>query len=501
MKSLLITKGKKEPIYPSNKNQRLLTLDKNIENNISKINKNEKNYKNKYLTINENNRNRTIIAIKKGMNKNNKQSIELELSNIKKNFLALVNSNIKKDKNKFQSIHNYSSNKESNLDSLAIENYTTTVFDKDKKINEDKKKFNKTKNNIITLNNDDIFASKIITKKSNHKNKEINNNNKVNSKKIINTIFKTPNINNKRKNKIKYINKDNEEKLNKINISKKKDNKISNKNQKQNIDHNSKSHPFKNSLSSDKATSLTSKQQKYKRYIERTPNRILINNNNHQSKKNNNNSKDDYLRQSLNSKYETNSLNISSYNQNNISLSQKSNNKVRKNKYTIFDNRQLIYKTELNLNTENNKEILQTDRNSIIKKRDSSEVNNVNKTNNKTRYLSPIYVHRVHRKNFCFKKNDIIDIKNKNNYIFITKKPCNKMTKKKEIRNIPYIKEDYNDEYNEKLYEDTIDNNYDLNTKKLVMIFDKMKQVNVMIKPRKNLELKLFTHTKRNPLI
>ena len=478
MKSLLITKGKKEEVYSSTKNQRLLSLDKNSEKSISKTKK-DKNIKNKFITNNDNNRNKTVNTIKKVMNRNNKQSLELELSNIKKNFLALVNSNIKKDKNKFlYTIQNCSSNKDSNCETLVIGKYATKIFDKGKKIN-DKNKLNKVKNNInFTPNNTDIYASKIHSKKSNHKNKEIFNN-KVNSKKIINTISKTPN-NNKRKNKIKYNNKDNEDKLNKPNISKKISNKFSNKNPKQNL--NSKIHSFKNSLSSDRAAYLTSNQKKNKRYAEKTPNTIFINNIiHHQSLKNNNKSKDDYLRESYNSKYDTNSLNISSYNQNNILLPQKSNNLIKKNKYKRFDNRQLVYKTELNLNTENNKEIFETELNSIIKKRDSSEVNKTNKT----RHLSPIYVQGVHRKNFRFRKNEIIDIKNKNNYIFITKKQCIKINKKKEICDSSYIKENHKDECNEKLYEDKLDNNFDLNTKKLIMIFDKMKQVNVMIKPRK----------------
>ena len=495
MKSLLITKGKKEEVYSSKKNQRL-TLDKNIEKSNSKITKNEKNVKNNNLSINENNRKKPVIAIQKGVNKNIKQSLELELSNIKKNFLALINSNNKNDKNKFQyTIHNYCSNKDFNLDSLVIHNYSTKVFEKGKTINEDKNKLNKnkTKNNI-TLNNGYIYAQKIRTKKTNHKNKEMFNN-KVNSKKIIKTIFKTPDIN-KRKNKTNYINKDNEENFNKTNISKKINNKNTSKIPKPNVNLNPKIHTFKSSLSSDRATYHISNQKQYKRYRKKTPNNILINNIYHQSKTNNNNSKDDYLRQSYTSKYETNSLNTSSCYRNNRSFSQKSNNKIRKNKYKPFDNRQLIYKTELNLNSENNKEIYETEKNSIIKKRDSSE----SKKANKCRYLSPIYVHTVHKKNFCFKKNEIIDIKNKNNYIFITKKQCNK-TKKKDLCDCSYIKGNYNYECKEKLYEDTIDNNFDLNTKKLIMIFDKMKQVNVMIKPRKNLELKLFTHTKRSSLI
>ena len=495
MKSLLFTKGKKEEIYSSKKNQRLLALDKNSEKNISKAKK-EKNIKNKFITNKEINRNKTVNTIKKGMNRNNKQSLELELSSIKKNFLALINSNIKSDKNKFlYTIQNCNSNKDSNFETVVIGKYATKIFDKGKKIN-DKNKLNKVKKNInITLNNTDIYASKIHTKKSNHKNREIFNN-KVNSKKIINTISKTPN-NNKRKNKIKYINKDNEEKLNKPNISKKVSNKLTNKNPKQNINPNSKNHTFKNSLSSDRATCLTSNQKKYKKYADKTPNTILFNIFHHQSIKNNNNSKDNYLRESYNSKYDTNSLNISSYNQNSILLPYKSNNIIRKNKYKRFDNRQLVYKTELNLNTENNKEILETELNSIIKKRDSSEVNK----KNKNRHLSPIFVQGVHRKNFRFRKNEIIDIRNKNNYIFITKKQCIKINKKKEICDCSYIKENHKNECNEKLYEDKLDNNFDLNSKKLIMIFDKMKQVNVMIKPRKNLELKIFTNTKRNSLI
>ena len=53
----------------------------------------------------------------------------------------------------------------------------------------------------------------------------------------------------------------------------------------------------------------------------------------------------------------------------------------------------------------------------------------------------------------------------------------------------------------DKLYQDENENNSDINTKSLIMIFDKMKHVNVTIKPRKNLELKLFRHIKRNSVL
>jgi hypothetical protein len=62
-------------------------------------------------------------------------------------------------------------------------------------------------------------------------------------------------------------------------------------------------------------------------------------------------------------------------------------------------------------------------------------------------------------------------------------------------------KENYNEENMDKLYQDENENNSDINTKSLIMIFDKMKHVNVTIKPRKNLELKLFRHIKRNSVL
>ena len=42
---------------------------------------------------------------------------------------------------------------------------------------------------------------------------------------------------------------------------------------------------------------------------------------------------------------------------------------------------------------------------------------------------------------------------------------------------------------------------FDFIPKNLIMICDKMEQMNIIIKPRKNLELKLFKHIKRNSVL
>jgi hypothetical protein len=165
--------------------------------------------------------------------------------------------------------------------------------------------------------------------------------------------------------------------------------------------------------------------------------------------------------------------------------------KSRKNKYKKFDKRHLIYKTELNLNNEMTKDILGSKDNSLSKMKDK----NYDKQNKVNRYLSPI---NVHRNIFSFKKNEIIDITNKNNYIVITKKKFNSPNKKKEFSDYSYKKESSCDESNNnKILED----NFEFIPKNLVIYCDQMKEMNITIKPRKDLELKLFRHLKRNSVI
>ena len=478
MKSFVINnKEKKEEIYSSKKRQNLLTLDNNIGSN--SINK---KFKKRILPINGNHRNKNVITIKKRINKNKNQSIELELSNSTKKYLDIINSKIKKDNNKykntFQNNYNIDKNKSmANANSFIIYNYAKKRFDKGKPFNGNNK-INKTKNNIhISINNSNILALKINNQKSNLKNKDILLT-EVNTRKETNGIFRTADIN-KRIHIIKMNKKDKEEMLNKTNISKNINRIISNKlkkynNQKQNFNNN-----FNHSLALDRKPARFSYQ---KRKIEKVENIIPINNNNYKSKKNNN---DEYLRESTKSKNESNLIN-------HFSLSQ--NNKIRKNRHKQFDYSHLIYKTELNLNNEKTKKKLETEYNSYLNTKESGEPNRL-----KYNYISPI---NVHRKIFCFKKNEIIDIKNKNNSIVIIKKKCkNNTNKKKEFFDSSNRKENYNEENMDKFYQDENENTCDINTKSLIMIFDKMKHVNVTIKPRKNLELKLFRHIKRNSVL
>ena len=121
MKSFVINnKEKKEEVYSSKKRQNLLTLDNNIGSN--SINK---KFKKRILPINGNHRNKNVITIKKRINKNKNQSIELELSNSTKNYLDIINSKIKKDNNKykntFQNNYNIDKNKSmANANSFII---------------------------------------------------------------------------------------------------------------------------------------------------------------------------------------------------------------------------------------------------------------------------------------------------------------------------------------------------------------------------------------------
>jgi hypothetical protein len=346
-------------------------------------------------------------------------------------------------------------NKISNRDSFVIHNYSTIIFDKNKnlRIKKEKKNANKINNNITYIKKN-FFEQKFYGKETMQKNKNFY----FSQIKIILNIIK--------KNKEKALN------------------------QKTNIE--SKNNNFKKILYSDQKPAPISSEKGYKE-INSTNISIIDNNNNNYnnkpSKKNNN--KNEYMRDSFKSKNDSNSLNIS-YNQKNYSLTQPSKmSKSRKNKYKKFDKRHLIYKTELNLNNEMTKDILGSKDNSLSKMKDK----NYDKQNKVNRYLSPI---NVHRNIFSFKKNEIIDITNKNNYIVITKKKFNSPNKKKEFSDYSYKKESSCDESNNnKILED----NFEFIPKHLVIYCDQMKEMNITIKPRKDLELKLFRHLKRNSVI
>lgn len=498
MNTSLINKRKRDKNEFSllKKKPRLLTVDKDCENKFSKKNKIERFLNSKFLEINGN-------SLKNRIKKNKNKSIELEISNNKINnhYMTLAHSKDKKDKNKFLNSVKIDvkekNNKISNRGSFVIYNYSTIIFDKNKNLRMKKEKKNSNKiNNNITYIKKNFFEQKLYGKETNKKNKNFYFS-QINSKKVTNAILKTTKNpkkkltknNNKNKNEISNMNNKTKNRNKKIlNII--KNNKEKALNQKTNIE--SKNNNFKKILYSDQKSAPLSSE---KGFIEINPTNISTienNNNNYNnkpSKKNNN--KNEYMRDSFKSKNDSNSLNIS-YNQKNYSLTQPSKiSKSRKNKYKNFDNRHLIYKTELNLNNEMTKDILSIKDNSLCKIKEK----NYDKQNKANRYLSPI---NVHRNIFSFKKNEIIDITNKNNYIVITKKKFNSPNKKKEFCDYSYKKEISCDESNNnKILED----NFEFIPKHLVIYCDQMKEMNITIKPRKDLELKLFRHIKRNSVI
>ena len=513
MNSSFTKKRKKEKneFYHFKKKQKLLTLNNNsidnINDNISKIKKKEKKIKGKHLPFNGNNDNyNNGFSMKKRIGKKMNKSIELEISNYNKkndnhNFITLINSKDKKYKNKiidsFQIKKAEKSKNISNCGSFVIYNYSN----KNKTIQKNKKKLIRAKNSISFINGNGNYLESNINSKKKQKNNYFYLT-QINSKKNTNDLLKT--VNDPKINLMKKLNKckdkNNKEISYDINHNKEKNrnkillNKLKKNNQVINYKNNN---ILKNALYSDKKPAPSSME---KRYIEIFPNNISFNNiDNNYSNVNTNQSirinKKDFLRESYKSKNETNSLNISRIQKNN-SLTQTSKlSRSRKNKYNKYDYRHLIYKTELNLNNEKNKDILENAQNSFFRKKEPNE-------DKEFSYLSPI---NVHRKIFSFKKNEIIDIKNKNNYVVIIKKKCINTSKKKEFFDSSYYKqENYIDENNKKNLEDKPekqDYNCDFIPKHLIMICDKMKEMNITIKPRKNLELRLFRHIKRNSAI
>ena len=514
MNSSFTNKRKKEEkeFYPLKIKQKLFLLNDNNIGNINDCTTKAKNrgkkFKGNNLPFNGNNNNfNNGLSIEKRKLKKMNKSIELDISNIKKknnnhNLITLINSKDKRDKHKNKNsslIKKVEKTKNiSNHNSMEIYNYTN----KNKTIQTNKKKLNMTKNNIFFIN-DNYLESIIKSKKIMQKNKQFNFT-QINSKKQTNEILKT--VNNPKINLTKKLNKcqdknsnkpisndskDNKAKFkNKILLNKLKNNKEKNAKQLVNINYQYNNN-LKNDFCSDKKPAPSSMD---KGYIEIFPNNISFNNNHNnadinQSIKNN---KIDFLRESYKSKNETNSLNTSCIQKNN-SLTQSSKySRYIKNKYNRFDSRHLIYKTEVNLNNEKNKYILENAQNSFFRKKEANEEKEYS-------YISPI---NVHRKIFSFKKNEIIDIKNKNNYVVIIKKRYINTSRKKEFFDSSYYKQKNNIvESNKKIKEYKSDYNFDFIKKLLIMSSDKMKQMDITLKPRKNLELKIFKHIKRNSVI
>ena len=208
---------------------------------------------------------------------------------------------------------------------------------------------------------------------------------------------------------------------------------------------------------------------------------------------NNISKKDDknFLTESFISKIEPDSLNIS-YNQRYYTHTQNSKSNSKNKVFKKSKYRRLIYKAELNLNNEKNNQLINDVKNSLFKKKEPKQ----EKQKNKNNCLSPI---NIHRKIFTFKKNEIIDIKNKNNYLVITKKKCETSNQNNEFFDSSFKGNINYDKINKNLFDNKL--NYSFNPRHLVIFCDKMKQMNVTIMPRKNLQLKLFKHSKRNSVI
>ena len=332
--------------------------------------------------------------------------------------------------------------------------------------------------------------SKAIIKNKNLDSINIRNINK--NHKIENKINKTSYKKEKNKEKEKYINTEN-----KKNSKNNKNNDIlSSKTKKYKKNVNGKNDK-KYSLSSNCDVNTESKLLPFSN--EKTEDYI----NNAYIKSSNIHSKDYLLTDSCMSKNERNSLNIS-FNTNIYLKTQSRKSKSKEKAMKKYDYNHLLYKTELNLNSEKNKELVKTGRNSVFRRRESSGGDSVQEF--RYNYLSPI---NVHRKIFSFKKNEIIDIKNNNNYIVIVKKRCDSSSGKKKVFLDSFYKKEFmdnninNSDY-DAISENSLVKDYNYNKRNqrnLVFYCDKLKQMNVLIKPRKNLELRLFRHSKRNSVI
>lgn len=466
--SLIISHKKKDKkdFYLISKKKRLVVSDKLTKYPLLKSNKNGKYQNQKVYKINRHHTNyKNGLIIKKTTEKKRNKSIEIDNKNKNHNYLTIDNLKHKSDKNKINNkgkiIKIDKNNKISNQEYFPIYHYLTRRFDNDKNIHSVKRRLNKAKINNSCLNNKSL-EPKI---------------NRTNLKNVKNAILKT------------VINPENKKVTQKgEKIEKSKTIKISNatslrknkfKDLKDKTKTNDNFNTKKNSLFLFKKPIASSCD---KRNIETNSKENTINTNYNIS---NFNQETTYI-----SKNEAYSLNTSDI-QKNYSLTQSSRiSNSRKQKYKRFNFRHLIYKTELNLNNEKNKELSKNKCNSSCKRQER----NASKQNkNQTSNLSPINVHRK----ITFKKNEIIDITNKNNRVIITKKYISP-NKKKDI--LVSLNENNIENYPKKMLEDKPEY-FDFIPKNLIMICDKMEQMNIIIKPRKNLELKLFKHIKRNSVL
>lgn len=475
--SFSTNKRKKDKVdcHSIKKKKKKSIIDGVYSNNTFNNNKKEKNTNKKLINIKGN-------FIKKEEYKKIKKNIKsfgCEIPSIpksiftNKNYLTIIYSNKKKEKSYNEnSFHKNNLNKNKNnlnQDSFDFYNFSSKRINRKKTIQEETKQ----KKNIE--NNNSVNKEKLI-----QKNKKFFT--QINSKKITNKIFP---INNPKKISIsKYkIDKDKYLNINKIENK----NKQKNPKEKNNLTLNTNYNIYNSFLYSDNKPTISSIG---KLNTEDISNDISTTSNNffNDSK---NNYKEDKIRESNKSyisQNESNSL------KNSLTQSSKFS-QSRKIKFKNFNNRHLIYKTELNLNNEKIKHIIEQGDNFEFKKKDTKPKSI--ERNKKYRHLySPI---NVHRKIFTFKKNEIIDITNRNNYIVIVKKICDSQNRKKYFFETSCKKRNIFKENNIKEIEKI--HNLNIIPKNLVMICDKMKQMNITIRPRKNLELRLFKHIKRNSIL
>ena len=526
MKSCFIAKNKKNEKEKDlfKKKLKYLTLERNSEktilNNKSKTLKGKKISKdNKQISFIQNQKNKDKNGIKVKATNPNINLLEIsnmKINNILKNYLTIASSTDKFNKKNYlnnnDNLGKYS--KDSNLDSFTLNNYSTKIYDKGKSKNNISNK----KNNLTCQN---FYKRSINNNNNNEKNSNYSfiGQNLMKIKKITNKYIKT--INSQKTNYIERNKKNIKQQTMKKNFLKTQTNlrhKYKNKNTDNNKDNNKNKESI---LSNDRIKKLKFKGKKNLKlnnkynifnnmnneiYSDRRPapssretqslsnSNTLINRKAYKTYKTNlknkminsnviNNilypSKKDILRNSNKSKNELLSLDISNNNHKNYALTQ-----TKKMKFKKPDNyKQLVYKTEFNLN----KEIL--DDESILSKNEPKEM-----SLRRYRYYSPV---NVERKIFSFKKNELIDITNKNNYIVIIKRKCKSISKKNNLRK-KGIEINY-DENNKRLFENKI-NSY-ITPKNLIMINGKMKEMSMVNKPKENFEIKLFNHKRRNSVM
>lgn len=470
--SLIISQRKKykNDFYLITKKKRLVVSDELPKNPLLKSNKIDKNLNQKYYRINGNHTNyKNGIIIKKAIVK--KRNMSIELDNKNKNYNCSIFDNLKNKSDKIKT-KDKGKNKMSNQEYFPISHYITRRFDNSKNIQSVKRKQNKTKNNNSCLNNKSFEPKINHTNSKNVKNAilktVINPKSKIDIKKEENSKFDTTKASNTislRKNKFKYL-----KEIIKVNCKTNDNNKNNNKN--------------KNALFLIRKPAASSCD---KRDIETNTKENTITDNYNFS---NFNQETRYL-----SNNETYSLHISEFQKNDSLNHSRRISNSRKQKSKRFNFRHLVYKTELNLNSEKkekNKEFSKTKFNSS---QERDERNKSKKNKNQTN-LSPI---NVYRKKFTFNKNEIIDIINRNNRVIITKKYVS--PNKKKDSSVSMHKNECNIENcHKKMIEDKSEY-FDFIPKNLIMICDKSQQMNIIIKPRKNLELKLFKHIKRNSIL